>query len=84
MGLLTELSKGLPERFYLGVDVGYREHVACVIPLSEFAKGGKRWKRQRCLSFASTAKGLAKLQAYLDEFSQERSQFFGSCEPTGG
>ena len=39
MGMLRLISEGLPERYYLGVDIGYKEHVACVIALSTFAQG---------------------------------------------
>jgi hypothetical protein len=84
MTLLAKLGVSLPERYYLGLDVGYREHVGVVIPLEVFAEGGDRWKRVRCLHFASTSAGLAKFQAYLDRHSQDARQFLGLCEPTGG
>lgn len=84
MPLLNQLGTGLPERYYLGVDVGYREHVAAVISLKTFVRGDERWKRARCLHFPSTQSGLRKLQDYLDHFSIERSAFLGFCEPTGG
>jgi transposase len=84
MTLLARLGEQLPERNYLGIDVGYREHVAVVIPLQSFAQEGDRWKRTPCLHFLSTRAGLDKLQRYLDAFSCERETFFGICEPTGG
>jgi len=82
--LLAQLKGELPERYYLGVDVGYKEHVAVVIPLHTFTQGGERWKRAKCLHFSSTRKGLEKLQQYLDSFSPDPQVFFGLCEPTGG
>lgn len=84
MTLLAKLGGSLPERYYLGLDVGYREHVAVVIPLQVFVQGGDQWKRVRCLHFASTSAGLTKLQAYLDRHSQDAGAFLGLCEPTGG
>lgn len=84
MTLLARLGEQLPERNYLGVDVGYKEHVAVVITLQNFAQNGSRWKRTPCLHFPSTRVGLDKLQTYLDGFSIDRETFFGICEPTGG
>jgi transposase len=84
MTLLARLGKQLPERNYLGIDVGYKEHVAVVIPLQSFAQDGSRWKRTPCFHFPSTRSGLDKLQEYLDGFSVDRETFFGICEPTGG
>ncbi|MEA3340870.1 MAG: transposase, partial [Chloroflexota bacterium] len=82
--LLEKLGKELPERYYLGVDVGYKEHVAAVIDLETFVRGGERWKRARCLHFPSTQRGLDKFQHYLDHFSSTPQTFLGVCEPTGG
>jgi transposase len=84
MTLLEQLGTQLPERYYLGIDVGYKEHVAVVISLKTFVRGDERWKRARSLHFPSTQAGLRKLQQYLDRFSTEHSTFFGLCEPTGG
>jgi transposase len=82
--LLEKLGSDLPDRYYLGVDVGYKEHVAVVVKLQTFARGDARWKRARCVHFASTQAGLRKLQGYLDRFSTKQSAFLGLCEPTGG
>ena len=84
MTLLGRLCSGLPTRYYLGVDVGYKEHVAVVISLNTFVRGDDRWKRARCVHFPSTQAGLHKLQRYLERFSTDSSQFLGLCEPTGG
>ena len=69
MTLLGKLGSGLPHRYYLGVDVGYKEHVAVVISLKTFVRGDDRWKRARCVHFPSTQAGLRKFQGYLDRFS---------------
>jgi Transposase/Transposase IS116/IS110/IS902 family len=84
MTLLAELSQTLPVRYYLGLDVGYREHVAVAISLQTFVRGDDRWQRARCLHFASTRAGLRQLQQYLDRFSLDPTAFLGLCEPTGG
>ena len=84
MTLLSKLGPELPCRYYLGVDVGYKEHVAVVIGLHTFVRGDDRWKRARCVHFPSTQAGLRKFQRYLDRFSTDRNTFFGLCEPTGG
>jgi hypothetical protein len=84
MTLLAQLGEGLPERYYLGLDIGYKEHVGVVISLETFARGGERWKRVRCEHFPSTQAGLERLQRYLDGFSTDPQAFLGVCEPTGG
>ena len=65
MTLLAKLGKELPERYYLGLDVGYKQHVAVVISLRTFVRGDERWKHARFESFASTRAGLRRLQKYL-------------------
>jgi transposase len=84
MTLLAQLGSELPERYYLGLDVGYKEHVATVNSLETFVRGGEKWKRAKCLHFPSTRKGLDKFQRYLDRFSEDPEDFLGVCEPTGG
>jgi transposase len=84
MTLLDQLGQPLPERYYLGVDVGYKAHVAAVISLETFVKRGDHWKRAPCLDFPSTQVGLEKLKQHLDSFSPDPHTFLGLCEPTGG
>ena len=84
MTLLAQLGSQLPQRYYLSVDVGYKEHVAVVISLQTFVRGDDRWKRARCLHFPSTRAGLKKFQKYLDSFCPYPAAFLGLCEPTGG
>ncbi len=71
MTLLGRLGTDLPRRYYLGVDVGYKEHVGVVIPLETFVSGDSRWKRAKCVHFPSTQAGLRILQRYLDSFSTD-------------
>jgi len=84
MTLLERLGSQLPCRYYVGIDAGYKEHVAVVISLQTFVRGDDRWKQARCVHFPSTQAGLRKLQHYLDHFSTDHGEFFGLCEPTGG
>jgi hypothetical protein len=84
MTLLAKLGKELPARYYLGLDVGYKQHVAVVISLRTFVRGDERWKHARFLAFASTRAGLRQFQKYLDGFSPDPHAFLGICEPTGG
>ena len=44
MTLLAQLGDALPERHYLGLDVGYKEHVAVVISLATFVRGENPYK----------------------------------------
>ena len=57
-----------PERIYVGIDLGYREHVAAATPVAGFnpqyrAEG---WKRIKTLKFTSDASGYQRLNRYLD------------------
>jgi len=84
MTLLAQLGSQLPQRYYLSLDIGYKEHVAVVIDLQTFVRGDDRWKRARCLHFPSTRVGLKKFQKYVDRFCPDPAAFLGLCEPTGG
>src|ERR687886_54317 len=78
--------RGERERVYVGIDVGYREHVAAASPLSVFTaqRQPDSWKRGRTLHFSSDATGFAQLQRYLDRFSEDPADFLVLVEPTGG
>lgn len=73
-------------RYYVGIDIGYREHVACCIPYATFKTGEERhlWRKARCLHFPSTATGFATLLNYLREIGAAASQSMILLEPTGG
>lgn len=74
------------QRYYVGIDVGYREHVACCIPLALFnpGKGKERWRSAKCPKFASSSTGYKVLQRYLDIHSQNPADFIILHEATGG
>ena len=84
MTLLAQLGENLPERYYLGVDIGYKAHVAVVVSLQSFVEEGERWKKAPYLEFPSTQTGLEKLQHFLEGYSLDPKTFLGLCEPTGG
>jgi hypothetical protein len=67
---LVPNDRGSPrrERVYVGIDVGYREHVAAASPLEVFnaQRHPEGWKRVKTLRFASDATGFGHLQQYLD------------------
>jgi Transposase len=73
-------------RYYVGIDIGYREHVACCIPLLSFkpTKGKDRWRSAKCLKFASSSTGYGQLQRYLDGHSLTPADFIILHEATGG
>jgi hypothetical protein len=73
------------ERIYVGLDIGYREHVAAASPLSVFNVGRSPdgWKRVKPIHFASDANGITRFQRYLDRHSQQPHDFLILLEPTG-
>ncbi len=74
------------ERIYVGIDIGYREHVAAAIPLSGFnvARHQNHWKRAKTLHLSSDASGFKYLRHYLARFSTQPADFLILLEPTGG
>src|SRR5438128_359848 len=73
------------ERIYVGLDIGYREHVAAASPLSAFNVGRNPdgWKRVRPIHFGSDAAGFGRFQRYLDRHSPDPRDFLILLEPTG-
>jgi transposase len=73
------------ERIYVGLDIGYREHVAAASPLAVFNVGRNpdAWKRVKPIHFASDATGLGRFQRYLDRHSPHPGDFLILLEPTG-
>jgi len=65
MTLFAHVGKDLPEQYFVGIDFGYREPVACVIDLRSFVQGGEGQKRTICLAFPSNQAGIRRLLAYL-------------------
>src|SRR6266702_5517790 len=74
------------ERIYVGVDVGYRQHVAAASPLSVFnaQRSPNAWRQVRPVRFGSDAAGFRQLQRYLDKHSSDPTDFLVLLEPTGG
>ena len=75
-----------PERIYVGIDLGYREHVAAATPLAAFNPQHRPegWKRVKTLKFTSDAAGYQRLKRYLDRLSIDSADFLVLLEPTGG
>jgi len=73
------------ERIYVGLDVGYREHVAAACPLQVFnvVRNPDGWKRVHTIHFASDAAGFGRFQRYLDRLSNDPDNFLILLEPTG-
>ena len=65
------------ERVYVGIDVGYRQHVAAASPLSVFnaQRNPNGWRRVKTVRFGSDAAGFAQLQRYLDKHSAAATGF---------
>src|SRR5437016_6570658 len=74
------------ERVYVGIDLGYREHVVAATPLQAFnpQRQPDGWKRVRTLKFGSDAAGYQRLQRYLERCSADPADFLVLLEPTGG
>lgn len=60
MPLLEHLGNDLGDRYYLGIDIGYEEHVAVIISLKTFLRGDDRWKRSRCVHVPTTMSGFTR------------------------
>jgi transposase len=73
-------------QIFVGIDIGYKTHVACACPAALF--NAKRypdgWKRAKTIHFSSDAKGFKQLQRYLDNLSTNPKSFLMLVEPTGG
>ena len=80
------LSPKISQRIYVGIDIGYREHVAAAIPLGDFnaSRYQDKWKRVKTIHFSSDATGFNKLQNYLEKLSPNQADFLILLEPTGG
>ncbi len=74
------------ERVYVGIDLGYREHVVAATPLQAFnpQRQPDGWKRVKTLKFGSDAAGYQRLQRYLERCSADPTDFLVLLEPTGG
>jgi transposase len=82
----TEQQPTRNERIYVGIDVGYRQHIAAASPLSVFnaQRNPNGWRQVKTVRFASDAAGFGQLQRYLDKRSSDTADFLVLLEPTGG
>jgi len=79
-------SESFSYQIFVGIDIGYRSHVACACLGLLF--NAKRYpagsKQAKTIHFSSDAKGFKRLQRYLDAFSPNPAHFLILSEPTGG
>jgi transposase len=77
---------GRPPSIYVGIDVGYRTHVAAACSLQDFnpQRGRDAWRGVRTLQFTADAAGFAHLRRYLERLSRDPVDFLVLLEPTGG
>lgn len=71
-------------RFYVGIDIGYKFHVAACIQREQFLDPNQAWKRAKTLKFTSDSSGLSMVLSALEEVSRDPRDFFILMEPTGG
>ena len=85
-----EVSSGLKpsqerfHKFYVGIDIGYKFHVAACIPLENFLDTKESWKKTKTIKFDSDSKGLHQVLDALNIVSKNPKDFFILMEPTGG
>jgi transposase len=79
-------SDSFSHQIFVGIDIGYRSHVACACPgvLFNAKRYPDGWKRAKTLHFSSDATGFKRLQRYLNSFSTNPVHFLILSEPTGG
>jgi transposase len=68
--------------FFLGIDVGRRQHLAAAIPESRMWDGS--WERAPVRTIATTALGFRGLTGWLGELGATPDQTRVGLEPTGG
>lgn len=71
-------------KFYVGIDIGYKFHVATCIPYTYFLDSKEPWKRSKAIQFNSDSNGLRKVLESLQSVSNNPKDFFILMEPTGG
>lgn len=71
-------------RFYVGIDIGYKFHVAACIQRELFLDPNQSWKRAKTLKFNSDSEGLSLILSALEQVSGNPRDFFILMEPTGG
>src|SRR6266849_10933860 len=72
------------ERVYVGIDLGYREHVVAATPFQAFnpQRQPDGWKRVKTLKFGSDAAGYQRLHRYLERCSADPADFLVLLDST--
>lgn len=68
-------------RFYVGIDVGRRQHSAAILSADQAAHG---WERARVLPFSADVFGFKELLSRLEEVGATPEQTVCALEATGG
>lgn len=71
-------------KYYVGIDIGYKFHVAACIPTSYFLDRNEPWKKTKTVKFLSNSEGFSELLSALEKVSNVPQEFFILMEPTGG
>lgn len=81
-----EIQKAPIHQIFVGIDIGYKTHVACVCPglLFNAKKFRDGWKRAKTLHFSSDSTGFKQLTEHFLKYSDNPQQFLILSEPTGG
>lgn len=70
--------------FYVGIDIGYKAHVAACIPPQAFFDIREPWRKSKTIKFSADSEGIRKLLKGLQQVSSEPKDFMVLMEPTGG
>jgi len=74
-----------PERFYLGLDVGRRQHTVCAIARSTFEAGDARWQAAPTLKVDVNRTGYQRIATLLARLTDDPTRHVvAGLEPTDG
>ncbi|MDR7866512.1 MAG: IS110 family transposase, partial [Sporomusaceae bacterium] len=78
---LTSATVIPPCKYFVGIDIGYKNHEAAVIPLEAFASKTQSWKRVKTFKFSSDGHGICVLLEALTRNSLNPRDFCILMEP---
>lgn len=71
-------------KYYVGIDIGYKFHVATCIPIEHFIDIKQKWKKAKTIKFNSDSEGIQMVLNALNQVDLDPKEFFILMEPTGG
>lgn len=80
----VQLASGRFYKYYVGIDIGYKFHEACCIPLEMFTDEKQPWKRVKTINIMADGRGIKQLINYLVHYSLDTSDFCILLEATSG